>query len=162
MGYGEVNLSFFEEKHRDAICGYELNEKQRDFTAHPSEALARFKDNEYTNPIVMLNGNIPVGFFVLHFGADALNDRDLERMMLVRSFSVNPQYQGKGFGMQAMKQLPSFVKKHYPTIYELFLLVNLSNDRAEYIYKKAGYEDRGLRREGPKGPQKVFHYSLHN
>ena len=160
MIHNDVQLVFYEGKYEADICGYDLDDRQREFTFMPKAALERFNGNRHCSPIAILEGDAPAGFFILHAGADALGDPGLEGYMLIRSLSVNPAFQGKGIGQQAMKLLPSFVKEHFPHVVELFLLVNDGNDRAAYIYKAAGYEDRGMRREGPKGPQAVLHMSV--
>lgn len=157
----DVQLVFYEEEeHEASICGYELDVKQKEFTFMPRAALERFNGNGHCTPVVILDGNVPAGFFVLHAGPDALGDPGLEGYMLIRSLSVNPLFQGRGIGQQAMKLLPLFVKKFFPHIGELILLVNDGNDRASYVYKSAGYEDRGIRRQGPKGLQSVLHLSI--
>ena len=156
----DMELMYYEERHYNQVCEYNLDETQKDFTALPREAISRFKDNPACELIVMITHNNPVGFFVLHKGEDVLQDENAKGSMLIRSLSVNPVYQGKGLAQKAMRMLPSFVKKNHPDMLELFLMVNEGNLRAYHVYKKVGYMVRGLRREGPHGMQKVLHYKL--
>ncbi|MEH6941052.1 GNAT family N-acetyltransferase [Bacillus sp. JJ722] len=160
MNLNDVKLAFYEEKYREKVCSYELDDNQKIFTLMPSEAISMFATNTYSDPVVMLLQQTPIGFFVLHDAKDALHDREVVNTMFVRSLSVNPRYQGNGFAQKAMRMLPQFVRQHYPHVLELFSVVNLNNARAESVYLKAGYDFRGIKREGLEGIEKILHYTL--
>lgn len=160
-GIGNIELAFYEEKYKEMICNYQLDETQKKFTTLPCEALIGCENDASSIPIVMLKGHQPIGFFVLQVGEAIRHLTELDDAMLIRSVSVNPSYQGFGYAQDAMKILPEFVKEHYPHIIELFLIVNFKNKRAEHVYIKAGYVDRGIRRQDTRGLKKILHYVLH-
>ncbi|WP_042346132.1 GNAT family N-acetyltransferase [Bacillus massiliigorillae] len=160
-GIGTIELVFYEEKYKEKICNYQLDEIQRNFTTLPCEALTSCENDAFSFPIVILKDEQPIGFFVLQAGEAIRYLTELDNMMLIRSVSVNPSFQGLGYAQDAMKLLPEFVKKNYPGVLELFLIVNFKNKRAEHVYIKAGYIDRGIRRQDPSGFKKILHYVLH-
>ena len=157
-----IQLAFYDSKYKQSLFTYELDEKQKHFTTLPEKAIEMFCTNTTSYPIVILEKDIPVGFFILQDGEEAKDYTKREHTMLIRSVSVNPQYQGKGYAQQAMQMVSSFVRQYFPQIEELFLLVNVKNARAEHVYVKTGYEDRGIRCMGRVGPQKMLHYTLKN
>ena len=120
-----------------------LEERQRQFTIMPIEALKRFQNHPNSYPIVITFFLYPVGFFLLQDGEIAMHYYDTENKMIIRSLSVDPTFQGVGIGKKAMLLLPFFVKQHFSQIKELFLLVHKKNKRAEKLYKKVGFEDWG-------------------
>ncbi len=101
-----------------------------------------------------------IGFFILDTGADKFNITDNQNAVLIRSFSINPNFQGKGYGKLAMKLATDFVKEHLPTINELVLSVNCRNIRAYQVYLKAGYQDTGKTIIGVAGKQHVLSLPL--
>ena len=44
-----------------------------------------------------------------------------------------------------------YVKNNFPYINEIVLAVNIANTAAQNLYKKCGFTDYGVRRQGPKG-----------
>lgn len=157
-----IQLAFYDSKYDQSLFAYELDENQKHFTTLPEKAIEMFCANATSYPVVILEKEIPVGFFILEDGKEAKDYTKRDYTMLIRSISVNPQHQGKGYAQQAMQMVPSFVRQYFPQIEELFLLVNVKNARAEHVYVKTGYEDRGIRCMGRVGPQKMLHYTLKN
>ena len=97
-----------------------------------------------------------IGFFALDYGEDKLNYTTNEAALLVRSLSINPKFQGKGYGTLAMQQLLIFVKDFFPTINELVLGVNRRNISAYKIYINIGYSDTGNIFVGRNGDQHIL------
>jgi RimJ/RimL family protein N-acetyltransferase len=154
-----VKLTFFEEKYREELFRFELPEDQAQFTGLPHEVLNEaLADNQY--PVVIVSNNIPVGFFVLKMGDSLQQLVGNERAMLIRALSMNTVHQGKGYAKVGMCALPSFVQQHFPDVDELVLAVNERNIAAQHLYERANFVDRGIRREGPVGMQKILHYTL--
>ncbi|MBM7361851.1 HAD superfamily hydrolase (TIGR01549 family) [Priestia taiwanensis] len=154
-----VRLAFFEEKYREELCRFELPEEQAQFTGLPSDVL----DEAITSgqhPIVMVHEDTPVGFFVLKMGDNLQQLVNNERAMLIRALSVNTAHQGKGYAKVGMLALPAFVREHFPEVDELVLAVNMRNIAAQKLYEHVNFVDKGIRREGPVGMQKILQYSL--
>jgi RimJ/RimL family protein N-acetyltransferase len=154
-----VKLTFFEEKYREELFRFELPEEQAQFTSLPQDTLDEaLAENQH--PVVIVSDDRPVGFFVLKMGDSMQQLVGNERAMLIRTLSVHKTYQGKGYTKTGMCILPSFVQQHFPDVDELMLAVNKRNTAAETLYKRVGFVDRGIRREGPVGMQKILQYAL--
>ncbi|WP_085523313.1 GNAT family N-acetyltransferase [Tuberibacillus sp. Marseille-P3662] len=153
-----IELCFCQPQHEAALRQFYLPNEQKRFTALPAEALIKCAEDHEQYPVVILSDQYPIGFFVLHLGEGIRGIIDIEHAVLIRALSVNYEYQGQGHAMKAMKQLPSFVREHFPAKYEIVLVVNQRNRVAKHLYLKAGFQDKGVRREGLIGPQDVLRY----
>ncbi len=153
-----IQLKFTETTHHNALLNYTLPENQFNFTALPELTFQRLKarKDNYAKPITILLNGVPIGFFVLDYGDDKLELTNNKNSLLVRSLSINPQFQGKGYGKTAMILVDEFVKENYPTIDELVLAVNFKNTSAYDLYLKVGYVDDGSQREWLNGMQHLL------
>lgn len=107
-------------------------------------------------PVTIFFQNKAVGFFVLDFGADKFELTENENSTLLRSLSINPDYQGKGIGKTSMIILSDFVKENFPDCDEVVLAVNFNNNSAYDLYLKCGFEDQGKKRQMSKGWQNLL------
>lgn len=157
-----IQLKFYNESHHEALISYDLSEEQTKFTALPFQAFERLKErtDNHAKPITIMLDNEPIGFFVLDYGEDKLEMTDNENSLLVRSLSVNPKHQGKGYGKIAMNLVDRFIKENFPTIDELVLAVNFKNKAAYDLYLKVGYIDNGSQREWYNGSQHLLKKKL--
>ena len=154
----KIELKHLETKHLEALMNYSLPEDQINFTALPKlafERLAERMDN-LAHPITILLDDKPSGFFILDYGDDKIELTKNENSLLVRSLSINPVYQGLGYGKVAMKMMDDFVKEYFPTINELVLAVNFKNRSAYQLYLNVGYVDDGSQREWYNGKQHLL------
>lgn len=157
-----VSLDFYQPIYRSQLEKYHLSEEQKHFTALPLEAIATCEQENDRHPILILSDNTPVGFFVLHGWEGVKNYSDNQDAILLRAYSVDSSMQGKGISKKSLLLLPTFVRKHFPNKNEIILAVNHSNAQAQYIYKKCGFEDKGLRADGRKGELLILHLDLGN
>ncbi|MCM3704037.1 GNAT family N-acetyltransferase [Paenibacillus macerans] len=156
-----ISLSLYDEKYLETLERFELPENQAEFTALPSEALDMSVNDPDRYPVVILaDGTTLAGFFVLHRNSDFVPLVENPRALLLRALSVDFRHQGKGYAKAAMLQLPPFVREHFPEADEIVLAVNHQNYAAQRLYAKAGFEDRGLTKMGPKGLQHIYHYRI--
>lgn len=153
-----TSLHFFKPENLSGLQ-YTLDETQSLFTATAEQALERIKEREddLAHPITIFHGEKPAGFFVLDFGEDKFDLTDNKNSVLLRSFSINPQLQGKGIGKSAMLKLDNFVKEHFRECNEIVLAVNEKNSSAYHIYLKTNYLYDGKSRIGRSGPQYLMY-----
>ncbi|UHA71888.1 GNAT family N-acetyltransferase [Paenibacillus sp. 481] len=157
-----VSLDFYEPHYRAQLKNYHLPEEQEYFTALPLEAIAACEQESDRHPFLIMCDKAPVGFFVLHGWAGVKNYSDNQNAILLRAYSIESSMQGKGIAKQSLLLLPTFVQHHFPNKNEIILTVNDTNVQAQNLYMKCGFEDRGLRVDGPKGELLVFHMELKN
>ncbi|WP_433750553.1 GNAT family N-acetyltransferase [Falsibacillus pallidus] len=152
-----VELDFLKPEYIQFLQNYNLDTKQREFTAMPMGALEKCETEVDRHPIVILFNGKPAGFFVLHEGEGPKTYTDDPHALLLRAYSIDSSFQGKGIAKESMKRLPAFVRKHFPDKKQVVLGVNHGNHPAKALYLKAGFEDRGGRFQGRKGEQFILH-----
>ncbi|MEG0697569.1 MAG: GNAT family N-acetyltransferase, partial [Algoriella sp.] len=118
-----IHLKYTEKQDYISLLNYTLPEDQINFTALPEQTFQRLEErtDNHAKPITILLDDEPIGFFVLDYGEDKLDLTKNENSLLLRSLSINPAFQGKGFGKIAMNLVDDFVKENFPTINELVL-----------------------------------------
>lgn len=156
-----VRLALYEEKFREGLLAFQLPAEQAEFTGLPEETIADALQDEGKVPVVIMAGEKPVGFFILHSGAGIAGFYiHWSEALLLRAFLIDYTCQGQGFAKAAMALLPGFVRIHFPAVREVVLAVNERNLPAGQLYLRAGFRDHGLRRNGAKGSQMILQYSL--
>jgi len=153
-----ITLSFYKSEDFEDLTSYALDELQSQFTAMPKATLEIIKEKNTGDkfPVSIFYQNKAVGFFVLDFGSDKFELTENENSTLLRSLSINPDYQGKGIGKTAMIILSDFVKENFPECDEVVLAVNFNNKSAYELYLKCGFKDEGKSREMSKGFQHLL------
>jgi len=152
----KVSLSVYKPEYYDQLILFKLEEGQEQFTRLPIESIPVSINDPDCHPIVILNHDLPVGYFVLQIGEAVKEFTENEKAILLRSYSINSDQQGKGFGKQSLELLDQLVSELLPTFEEIVLAVNDRNNIATSIYLKSGFVDRGQKTEGRSGPQKVL------
>lgn len=150
-----ITLSFYKPEDFTDLTSYALDELQSQFTAMPKATLDIIKERNTGDkfPVSILYHSKAVGFFVLDFGVDKFDLTENQNSTLLRSLSINPEYQGKGIGKTAMLTLSDFIKNEFPECTEIVLAVNFNNKNAYDLYLKYGFRDEGKTREISKGHQ---------
>ncbi|KAF1678920.1 GNAT family protein [Bacillus mexicanus] len=157
----DISLSFYKPEHLSELESFKLNNDDKRFTSLPKEVLTQALSIRDRYPVVILNDNLPIGFFILHTSKETLEPYSNNPFaLLLSSLSLNAVHQGKGYAKKAMLLLPSFVSGYFPWCDEMILAVNHLNTRAKHLYMKCGFIDKGRRRIGPLGEQLVLHYFL--
>lgn len=141
---------------------YVLDEEQSLYTSTAEQALERIKErgDNLAFPVSIFEDEDIAGFLVLDFGADKFDITDNPNSVLLRSLSINPDFQGKGIGKSVMLVIDEFIKKHFATCDEIVLAVNQNNRLAYEIYLKTGYSYDGKMRDGRSGPQYLMYKKL--
>jgi RimJ/RimL family protein N-acetyltransferase len=127
----------------------------------PVDTLAPAERDPGQWPVAILADGDPAGFFVLHGGVSAgrfVRPRD---ELLLRAFFVDAAWQGRGVGTRALARLRAFVRALDPAISRIVLTVNVENEPALHVYRRAGFVDTGERYQRPGGgPQHVMELLL--
>ncbi|MCH1627387.1 hypothetical protein MJG50_18790 [Fredinandcohnia sp. SECRCQ15] len=97
---------------------------------------------------------------MLHGWDEVKEYSDNKDAILIRAYSINYTFQGKGIAIKSLSILDSFVKKHFPTKNEMILAVNQSNTIAQHVYLQVGFIDKGIRVMGRNGELFIFHKEL--
>lgn len=153
----KVNLQLYKSEYFESLSQFELPKEQEQFTALPIHSLEMTLER---HPIVILNNNEPVGFFVLHSSDRVKEYSDNPNAMLLTAFSINHAHQGKGFAKMGMAQIKNFVNQSFPVCDEIVLAVNKKNVAAQKLYEKVGYKDTGRRKMGKIGEQLILSYPV--
>lgn len=154
-----IELQFYQASHFHDLSIYTLDENQLHFSALPAKALTKIAQRKIINayPVSILHQNKAIGFFILDEGEDKFEFTSNSNALLLRSLSINPKFQGKGFGKQAMILLDEFVSTHFSHITELCLSVNIKNKSAYQLYLDVGFIDMEKLKQGNYGPQYMMH-----
>lgn len=155
-----VSLVFYKPEYQAMLLNYRLSEEQQRYTALPADALQKCESEPDRHPIVILYGNQPAGFFVLHGWEGVKAFSKNKEAILVRAFSINSEYQGKGIASESVRLLSSFVKEHFSDVNEIILAVNHANIVAQTVYKKGGFVDKGSRAMGREGEMFIYHFDV--
>lgn len=161
QNFANIIVQVFEEKYRQALYDFNLNERQQIYSSLPKDVLDDAINDEDRIANIALNeaGDV-IGFFVLHQyyqheGYDTPN-----QVIYVRSLSVNEDYQGYGYGTKMMMYLPQYVQDLFPNFNHLYLVVDAENKGAWNVYERAGFMHAATKEEGPIGKERLYYLDL--
>lgn len=149
----EVTLHRYSSK---VAVNYDLPSDQLEFTRLPQEIMELDAENPQKHFIIIKARGIDAGFFELDESDDRKRYSDNPKALLLRGYSVNPEFQGRGIATGSIHVLPEFIRKEFPDFNEVVLGVNARNIPAQHIYQRAGFEDTGRRLMRSKGEQIVM------
>lgn len=134
-----VSLRFYSEKDFPDV-NYTLDQVQLGYTSTAGLALNRISERNtgLEFAVTVFINERPAGFFTLDFEADKFDLTVNPDSVLLRSLSVNPEFQGKGIGKSVMLQLDDFIRENFKNCNEIVLAVNLDNSSAYELYCKVG------------------------
>ncbi|GAA0493998.1 GNAT family N-acetyltransferase [Salinibacillus aidingensis] len=155
-----VTLDFYKEEYKSKLGDYHLSEEQSTYAPVPFEALLKCEEDRTRYPIVILYNGVPAGFFVLHGWEGVKAYSTNKDAILLRGYSVNSMFQGKGIAKGSLIVLDSFVKREFPSKNEIILAANHKNKIAQHVYKSSGFVDKGVRVMGRKGELFILHKDL--
>lgn len=151
-----LQLVSYNEEHFEAL-NYKLFSEQAKFTSSIDQCKKDgvFSDAQKAVITIMYNDE-PIGFFILDTGVAKTKLTDNKFAILLRSFSLNPIYQGKGLGKKSVLLITDLLKQKYPEINEIVLSVNARNINAYHTYLNAGFVDTQKYIEGIMGQQHIL------
>ncbi|SDN87965.1 GNAT family N-acetyltransferase [Bacillus sp. OK048] len=155
-----MQLYFYNDSFKNAIEDYELTDEQLRYTGIPKDCIELSNEDSERYSILAIEEDKLLTFFVLHKNEGVKPYSNNNNAILLRAFSTDLRYQGKGYAKKAMMLLPEFVKQSFSEINEIVLAVNLKNEIAQGLYKKCGFVDEGVRRMGKKGELIIMSYHL--
>ncbi len=149
-----------ENDHVNALKAFTLDERQLAFTSMPVPAYEKCLIDHERFPVVIMEENRPVGFFVLDRGNDLFSYSDNTHAVLLRAYSINRSEQGRGIAKISLQLLEPFVKRHFPNCHEIVLGVKEDNEAAKRIYLGAGFIHTNKKKKGRSGPQDILKYPI--
>lgn len=156
-----VSLHFYKPEDFSGV-NYTLNEIQSQYTSTAEFAIERIKERNDGKgfSITIFEDEKPAGYFALDFGDDKFELTDNPNSVLLRSLSINPDFQGMGIGKSAMIQVDDFIRENFKDCDEIVLAVNENNSSAYELYVRVGYQYDGKTRIGRSGPQRLMYKKL--
>lgn len=155
-------LHFYKDCYQAKTKQYQLQDDQLRYTAMPSECIELSKGDAHRLPVLAIEEDQLVTFFVLHHGEGTSTYTTNKQAILIRAFSTDHRYLGRGYAKKALSLLPAFIQFHFQDMTEIILAVNVKNTAAQSLYRKCGFVDSGERRMGPKGELIVMSYPFSN
>lgn len=156
----KIILTSYDAQFDPVLMQFFLPEEQAQFTGMPHEMISKAKEDQTRNPVVILNGSHPVGFFVLCSGEVVLDYSSNNNALLLIAFSINHSEQGKGYAKNGLLRLRDYIKVHFSNNNEVVLAVNCKNSPAQKLYEKVGFKDTGKRKMGKNGEQIILSLQL--
>ncbi|WP_067837512.1 GNAT family N-acetyltransferase [Amphibacillus sediminis] len=153
-----IKLAYATQDYFKELHAFQLPDQQAQFAALPIKQQSDIEEGQ--NPIVILNGQEPVGFFLLHTTDRVKEYTDNPRAVLLTAFSINYIHQGKGYAYRGLAMLKKFITSEFSNINEVVLAVNHKNIPAQKLYTKVGFIDTGKRKTGPIGEQWIMKLNL--
>lgn len=151
-----ITLKFYSPNDNPSLS-YKLDDEQSQFTALPSRW---FDDNSTAYKLVILLNQTVIGFFVLDNGDDKDDYTSDTQSLLLRSMSLNPAFQGKGYAKQALLCLHDFLIQNQITANKIVLGVHHKNLNAQSLYEKVGFVKSKRTYMGKKGLQYIYELTL--
>lgn len=148
-----TKLEPLREAHWPVLNTFTLPLEQEKYTTLPIDLESPLTDG--IHPIVIV-AEEPVGFFLLHDTERVASYTAADDALLLSMFSITHSAQGNGHAKAALRQLPNYVRAHFPHKHEVVLSVNLKNEAAFCLYQTVGFVDTGRRIDGPIGPQRIM------
>lgn len=123
------------------INNYQLPENQVIFSGLPKAAIESATNDPDKHPLFLIDRDKLAVFFILHKNKGVEPYSKNEQAILLRGFSTNYVYQGKGFAKAALKLLTPYIREFFPSINEIVLAVNAQNQPAINLYLKCHFRD---------------------
>jgi RimJ/RimL family protein N-acetyltransferase len=141
--------------HLEQVIKLKLTEEQIRFVGTMDEILVNI--NSDVHPHVILVKEVVVGFFLID--TRYWQDYDFTKSpgLGLRAYFISHQFQGRGYGKQAVESLGEYLASIYPDKNEVHLMVNYKNLTAKHCYLSGGFVDTGERYLGGiAGPQHIM------
>ncbi|TAM60259.1 MAG: GNAT family N-acetyltransferase [Rhodanobacter sp.] len=147
---------------RQALLGLGVRPRQRDCVGAIADLLADAASCPGCEPMAILHGDTPVGYYRIDANARSVAGRDFDLPALgLRAFFIDAAWQGRGLGAQALAALIADLAERHRQARLLVLAVASGNRPALRLYGRAGFVDSGaLYHGGRSGPQQLLRRDL--
>ncbi|WP_363799379.1 GNAT family N-acetyltransferase [Lysobacter firmicutimachus] len=141
-----------------AVRALQVAPEQWPFVGDASANLDQAWADPASEAMAILAGERVVGFYRLDFATAAIAGRAFaEPSVGLRSYVIDRDAQGRGYGRAAIAACRDDVRRRHPQRRLLALTVNVRNAAAIAAYRKAGFADTGeLYLGGNAGPQHLM------
>ncbi|MET0936980.1 MAG: GNAT family N-acetyltransferase [Luteibacter sp.] len=148
---------------RPAVLAIAVHAAQEPFVGRVSDSLADVAVCPGSEALALLVDDEPVGYVRIDRRASALGDHPMaDGAVALRSFMIDARRQGEGLGGRALQAIHAYVAGRHPDRERIVLTVNVRNEAAVHVYRRAGYrEGAELYHGGLAGPQHVLWRPLH-
>lgn len=136
-----VGLKLREAMVGDILIIEDYTIEETPYTVKPMDGMTESLHESEKHPILVLDGDKMVGFFILQTGDAILNYVSNPHAILLKAHSVDKRYLKQGYGKASIEKLPSFVNEHFPSITEIILLIDHDNISGQMMYIKSGFKD---------------------
>lgn len=153
-----MKLVEYNSSHESMIENYYV--KDDTYTGLPEKAVKIAALQDKYHPVLCIESDVLVTFFVLDGGDDKYTYTDQKDTLLLRSFSTDSRHLRKGYARKSLELLKAFVQENYSGIHEVILGVNLKNTPAVNLYQDCGFHDTRRTFDGAKGTQKILRMKI--
>lgn len=112
---------------------------QDKYVSHPIRSLTQaYVYRDQCEPFGIYNDDEMVGYVMVIYDYD-MPEYDIWHMM------IDENYQGKGYGKEALKQILSYIGTHpFGNSHRVTLTCNMKNDVALALYRRMGFVETGI------------------
>ena len=142
LGDGGISLRVVDSDNVKAIIDLSVSEAQKEFVAPNVWSLAEAYAADHAWVRAIYRGDDPVGFVML-------SDDHLQPRYYLWRFMIGEGFQGKGYGLVAMRLLHDYVRTR-PGGDKVFLSYVRADGGPETFYKGLGYVDTGRVHSGER------------
>ncbi len=126
------------------VCNLEVKEEQQDYVAPNVMSLAEcylFKEHgTWVLPLAIYHDNELVGFVMITKGNIGIETpKKYENNFCILRLMIDKNYQGKGFGYKALKQIINLLKSISNPNELIWISTEKENSSAISLYEKAGF-----------------------
>ncbi|HEY4090910.1 ribosomal protein S18 acetylase RimI-like enzyme [Luteibacter sp. OK325] len=148
---------------RPGVLALRVQDAQLPFVGRIGDSLADVAVCPGSEALALVVDSVVVGYVRIDRRAAAMGEHPLaEGAVALRSFMIDAGRQGEGLGGRALDAIHAYVAGRHPDRERILLTVNVRNEAAVHVYRRAGYRDSGeLYHGGLAGPQFVLWRPLH-
>lgn len=140
-----MKLKHYQPQFKQDIEDFQVTREQLLFVRFPQDNIPLSEKVPSRKPILGFNNDGDcVVFFVLQEHSEFEKDFDLPNSIYVRSFVTDKRHLHRGYAKSALLALPQFLKKEFPHIDYITLLVDHPNTIAKEMYHKCGFTEGKL------------------